>query len=69
MKRWYDFNISHHGNWVVLAATDRADLHVGIDIVCLDDFEESVLNLVKTFGPQVSDSCLSRCCICLTYLH
>ncbi|KAL1930638.1 hypothetical protein VTP01DRAFT_10800 [Rhizomucor pusillus] len=52
--RWYDFNISHHGNWVVLAATDRADLHVGIDIVCLDDFEESVLNLVKTFGPQLA---------------
>jgi phosphopantetheinyl transferase len=32
----FDMNLSHHGNWVVLAATWQVDC-VGVDVVCIDD--------------------------------
>ncbi|CDS11496.1 hypothetical protein LRAMOSA03759 [Lichtheimia ramosa] len=51
----YDFNISHHGHWVILAATDQPGHRVGVDIVTMDTPSSSVTEFIECFHPQASD--------------
>ncbi|KAI8137013.1 4'-phosphopantetheinyl transferase superfamily [Fennellomyces sp. T-0311] len=50
----YDFNVSHHGDWVTLVATDQGH-QVGIDVVCTDSIPSmSADDIIDGFAPQLA---------------
>ncbi|KAI9321830.1 4'-phosphopantetheinyl transferase superfamily [Dichotomocladium elegans] len=52
---YYDFNISHHGHWVILGATNQRGYSVGVDVVSIDvPHDLSVPDFIRCFDPQLS---------------
>jgi phosphopantetheinyl transferase len=49
-----DYNISHEGDWVILAAIKEKDKMIGVDTVVIDRSIGSIDSFVKSFESQVN---------------
>ncbi|WFC97565.1 hypothetical protein MYAM1_000280 [Malassezia yamatoensis] len=55
--RYFDFNLSHDGDWVVMGFTREPGLRVGVDVMemQLPSFEESSKSFCKTMEASMTD--------------